>query len=71
MQTGNPHGPIWLNVGEASGDLHGAELIKRLKEVHPDAEFTGMGGPAMEAEGMKALYDMKQISLVEIGRAHV
>ncbi len=64
MQTGNPHGPIWLNVGEASGDLHGAELIKRLKEVHPDAEFTGMGGPAMEAEGMKALYDMKQISLV-------
>jgi len=66
MQTGNPHGPIWFSVGEASGDLHGAELIKALKETHPDAEFTGMGGPAMEAEGLDALYDMKLISLVGI-----
>jgi len=64
MQTGNPHGPIWINAGEASGDLHGAELIKSLKEVHPDAEFTGMGGPSMEAEGMDIRYSMKLISLV-------
>ena len=64
MQTGNPHGPIWLNVGEPSGDLHGAELLKRLKEVHPSASFTGMGGPAMEAEGMDVRYSMKLISLV-------
>ena len=66
MQTGNPHGPIWLNVGEASGDLHGAELIKALRKTHPQAEFTGMGGPAMAAEGMDVRYDMKQISLVGI-----
>ncbi len=66
MQTGNTHSPIWLNVGEASGDLHGAELIKSLKEVHPDAEFTGMGGSAMEAEGMDIRYSMKLISLVGI-----
>ncbi|BDQ38927.1 lipid-A-disaccharide synthase [Pseudodesulfovibrio nedwellii] len=66
MQTGNPTGPIWFNVGEASGDLHGAELIKRLKEVTPDATFTGMGGPAMEAEGLDVRYSMKLISLVGI-----
>ena len=66
MQTGNTHGPIWLNVGEASGDLHGAELIKRLREVQPDAVFTGMGGPAMKAEGMDMRYSMKLISLVGI-----
>lgn len=64
MHTGNPHGPIWINVGEPSGDLHGAELIKALKSTHPDATFTGMGGPAMRAEGMDVLYDMKRISLV-------
>jgi lipid-A-disaccharide synthase len=64
MQTGNPHGPIWLNVGEASGDLHGAELIKRLKQVHPTVEFIGMGGSAMKAEGMDIKYSMKLISLV-------
>lgn len=66
MQTGNPNGPIWFSVGEASGDLHGAELIKALKETHTQARFTGMGGPAMEAEGMDVLYDMKLISLVGI-----
>jgi len=66
MRTGNPNGPIWFNVGEASGDLHGAELIKAIKEADPSATFTGMGGPAMEAEGFKPLYDMKLISLVGI-----
>jgi lipid-A-disaccharide synthase len=55
-----------LSVGEASGDLHGAELIRRLREVHPEASFTGMGGPAMEAEGMNVRYSMKLISLVGI-----
>lgn len=64
MQTGNSHGPIWFSVGEASGDLHGAELIKRMKEIHPESRFTGMGGPAMEAEGFEPLYDMQLISLV-------
>jgi len=64
MQTGNQYGPIWFSVGEASGDLHGAELVKALKKTHPDATFTGMGGPAMRAEGMETLYDMKLISLV-------
>ncbi len=66
MQTDNPHGPIWLSVGEASGDLHGAELIRRLREVQPEASFTGMGGSAMKAEGMNVRYSMKLISLVGI-----
>ena len=56
--------PIWFNVGETSGDLHGAELMKRLKEVHPDATFTGMGGPAMAKQGFETRYDMSLISLV-------
>lgn len=56
--------PIWINVGEASGDLHGAELIKALKKADPTLTFTGMGGPAMRAEGMDARYDMRLISLV-------
>ncbi|QJB55139.1 lipid-A-disaccharide synthase [Pseudodesulfovibrio sp. zrk46] len=66
MHTGNPNSPIWFSVGEASGDLHGAELMKALKEVDPTVSFTGMGGPAMVEEGMDVLYDMKLISLVGI-----
>ncbi|BCS90123.1 lipid-A-disaccharide synthase [Pseudodesulfovibrio sediminis] len=64
MQTDNPSRPIWFSVGEASGDLHGAELIKRLRQVDENATFTGMGGPSMEAEGMDIRYSMKLISLV-------
>ncbi|OIQ51084.1 Lipid-A-disaccharide synthase [Pseudodesulfovibrio hydrargyri] len=66
MQTGNPSGPIWFSVGEASGDLHGAELMKAFRAVDPDVPFTGMGGPAMEAEGLVPRHSMREISLVGI-----
>ena len=66
MHTGNPSGPIWFSVGEASGDLHGAELMKALKALDPAAAFTGMGGPAMEAEGLLPRHSMREISLVGI-----
>jgi lipid-A-disaccharide synthase len=66
MQTGNPSGPIWFSVGEASGDLHGAELMKAFRAADPDVPFTGMGGPAMEAEGLVPRHSMREISLVGI-----
>jgi lipid-A-disaccharide synthase len=66
MQTGNPSGPIWFSVGEASGDLHGAELMKAFRALDPDIAFTGMGGPAMEAEGLVPRHSMREISLVGI-----
>ena len=64
MDKGHSQAPIWFSVGEASGDLHGAELMKALRDADPDAAFTGMGGPAMEAEGLDARYSMGLISLV-------
>jgi len=66
MDKGHSQGPIWFSVGEASGDLHGAELMKRLKEAEPGIGLTGMGGPAMAAEGLDARYDMGLISLVGV-----
>jgi len=66
MLTENAHAPIWFSVGEASGDLHGAELMKHLRDRDPGLRFTGMGGPAMAAEGFEARYDMGLISLVGI-----
>lgn len=66
MQTDNPKGPIWFSAGEASGDLHGAELMKAMKANEPTITFTGMGGSAMAAEGLDIRYDMDLISLVGI-----
>jgi lipid-A-disaccharide synthase len=41
----------YLVAGEASGDLHGANLMKALKQEDPDAQFRFYGGDRMLAEG--------------------
>lgn len=41
----------YLIAGEASGDLHGANLMKALKVNDPEAEFHFFGGDLMQAQG--------------------
>jgi lipid-A-disaccharide synthase len=47
-----------LIAGEASGDMLGAELISALRErLGNDAQFSGVGGPRMQAAGMDLIFD--------------
>ena len=41
----------YLIAGEASGDLHGSNLLKGLKEVDPGAHFRFWGGDRMQEQG--------------------
>jgi lipid-A-disaccharide synthase len=41
----------YIIVGEASGDLHGSNLIRELKKLDNGAEFRVWGGDLMENEG--------------------
>lgn len=41
----------YLVAGEASGDLHGANLMKALKDADPEAIFRYFGGDKMREEG--------------------
>lgn len=41
----------YLLVGEASGDLHAAELMKALRQYDADAQFRFFGGDKMQAVG--------------------
>ena len=46
----------YLIAGEASGDLHGANLMRALQQIDPKAEFCFWGGDRMEAVGGKLVF---------------
>ncbi len=54
---------IGMVAGELSGDTLGADLIREIKKIHPDVKFIGIGGPQMQAEGLKSLYPLERLSL--------
>lgn len=51
-------------TGEASGDMHGANLIRAMQEEAPGLRVCGMGGPELIACGMEILYDAARLSVV-------
>nr|WP_243720320.1 lipid-A-disaccharide synthase [Luteimonas aestuarii] len=55
---------IALCAGEASGDILGAGLTERLRERFADAEFAGIGGPAMRAAGMDTWHDASELAVM-------
>jgi len=58
-------GPVFAIVsGEASGDTLGADLIRALKRLFPNASFEGVGGPKMVAEGFVSHYQMDRLSVM-------
>ena len=55
---------IFFSVGEPSGDLHGSNLIRRLKEHDDSIECVGFGGPKMAAAGCDIHYDLTQMAVM-------
>jgi lipid-A-disaccharide synthase len=59
----------YLVAGEASGDLHGANLMKALKTQDSQAEFRYFGGDLMRTEGgtlVKHYADMAYMGFLEV-----
>jgi lipid-A-disaccharide synthase len=59
---------IFISAGEPSGDLHGANLIRELRKLHPGLEVSGFGGDRMAGAGCRLLYPLAQLALFGLGR---
>lgn len=57
---------FFLIAGEPSGDNLGAALMAGLKQLVPDVRFLGVGGPAMEAQGLESRFPMEELSVMGI-----
>lgn len=50
--------------GEASGDLHGSNLLKQIKLKDPEAEVEAWGGDLMKSAGAKILKHYKELDFM-------
>ncbi|MGR6465658.1 lipid-A-disaccharide synthase [Rhizobium sp. PAMB 3182] len=58
---------IAVIAGEVSGDLLGADVLSALRRrLDGPIEIIGVGGEAMEAEGLKSLFDFSELSIMGI-----
>jgi lipid-A-disaccharide synthase len=53
---------VFVSAGEPSGDLHGAGVVRALRERYPDASIEALGGPRMEHAGATLRYRMEGLA---------
>ncbi|MGD8495139.1 MAG: lipid-A-disaccharide synthase [Gemmatimonadales bacterium] len=60
-----PRAPtVFLSAGESSGDLHGAELARRLRERVPGVRLIGLGGSRMAAAGVELMAGLDRLAVL-------
>ena len=57
---------VFVLAGEASGDRLGGALMAGLQDLAPGVTFQGVGGPAMQAQGLASLFPMDDLSVMGI-----
>lgn len=59
---------IFFSVGEPSGDLHGANLIRQLQARCPGLKAVGYGGPKMAEAGCELHADLTALAVMWFAR---
>lgn len=60
---------VFLSCGEASGERYGAALVRALRERHPGARFSALGGEILAAAGAEIVCDREPLSIMGFGEA--
>jgi len=60
---------IFFSAGEPSGDLHGANLIRQLRQRYPGLECVGYGGPQMASAGCELHTDLTRLAVMWLAGA--
>ena len=55
---------IAIVAGEKSGDILGADLIRNLRCLYPNAIFEGIGGAEMISEGFNSIIPLERLSVM-------
>jgi lipid-A-disaccharide synthase len=55
---------IGVLAGEASGDMLGARVLAALRQRFPELLVEGIGGPLMEAQGLRSMAPMERLSVM-------
>jgi lipid-A-disaccharide synthase len=55
---------VMMIAGEASGDMHGAGVVRELKARRPTLEIFGIGGDQMQHEGMELVHHISSMSVM-------
>lgn len=55
---------VLIVAGEASGDLHAANLLRALRSLAPGAEAFGVGGGRLRAEGLECIARSEELSVM-------
>src|SRR5215208_3657302 len=54
----------YIIAGEASGDLHGSNLIRELKKLDREAEIRAWGGDLMQAAGAEIVKHYRDLAFM-------
>ncbi len=57
---------IMIVAGEASGDLHGANLVRAMRDINPDLCFYGVGGERMKEAGVSLTAHSSEMAVMGI-----
>lgn len=69
MENSDRNKTIMIIAGEASGDMHGARLVREMLNINPALSFYGIGGKKMREEGVELFADASEMAVVGLTEA--